>query len=125
MIDGVVLPPLDEAEQMREFQRDQARILDQRAQAGRESPDIRHMSEYVVPGYQVGPPILLSDLPAGLGPQKLDDGPDAPGASRLGYIRGRLDAKHRDFPGQEVLQQITVIARHLGDQAAGSGDRVG
>ena len=119
MVDGVVLPPLDQPEQVRELQRDQAVVLDELAQAGREAPDVRHVREDVVPGHQVGPAVLFGDLPAGLGAQELDDGPDAPGASRLGDIRGRLDAQHRDVPGEEMLQQVTVITCHLGDQAAG------
>ena len=100
MIDGVVLPPFDQPEQMRELQRDQAVVLDQRAQAGREAPDVRHVGEDVVPGHQVGPAVLLGDLPAGLGAQELDDGPDAPGASRLGDVRGRLDARAPESPGR-------------------------
>ena len=119
VIDGVVLPPFDEAKQMRELQRDQARVLDQCAQAGREAPDIGHVGEYVVSGHQVGPPVLFGDLPAGFSAQELHDGLDSPGVGRRGDIGGRLDAKHRDLPGQKMLQQIAVIARNLGHQAAG------
>ena len=116
MVDRVVLPPLDQPEQVREFQRDQAVVFDQRAQACRETHDVRHMSEDIVRGHQVSPAIPVSDLQAGLGPQELDFRGDASFSSRLGHVRGRLDTEHRDTRRLEVLQKITVVAGYLGDQ---------
>ena len=99
MIDRVVLPPLDQPKQMRELQRDQARVLDQGAQARREAPDIRHMREDIVRGHQVGPPVLGRRSPGPVSaPRNWTSVADALGAGRLGHVRGRLDAKHRDVP---------------------------
>ena len=64
-------------------------------------------------------PYSLGDLAAGVGAQELDLGPDALGPGRLGDVRGRLDAEHRDARRLEVLKQVAVVAGHLGDQAAG------
>ena len=119
VVDRVVLPTFDEAEQVREFQRHHAVVLDQRAQPGREALDIGHVGKDVVPRHQVGAAVSRGDLAAGVGAQELDLGPDAPGPGRFGDVRGRLDAEHRDTRSLEMLQQITVVAGHLGDEAAG------
>ena len=116
VVDRVVLPAFDQPEQVREFQRDQAVVLDQRTQAGRETPDVGYMGEDVVRRHQVGPAVLLSDLAAGVGAQELDLRRNAPGSGRLGHVRGRLDTEHRDALGLEMLQQIAVVAGHLGDK---------
>ena len=63
VIDRVVLPALDEAKQMRELQRHHARVLDQRAQPGGETPDVGNVGEDVVARHQVGPAVLRRDLP--------------------------------------------------------------
>ena len=119
VVDRVVLPALDQPEQVREFQRHRALVLDQRTEPGREALDVGHVSEDVVSGHQVRPAVLLRDLAARVSAQELDLGPDAPGAGRLGHVRGRLDAEHRDARGLEVLQQVAVVAGYLGDQAVG------
>jgi hypothetical protein len=119
VVDRVVLPALDEAEQVREFQRHRALVFDQRAQPGREVLDVGHVGEDIVPGHQVGPAVFPRYLAPGAGPQELDLGPDAAGPGRRGDVRGRLDAEDRDARGLEVLQQITVVAGHFGDEAAG------
>ena len=120
MIDGVVLPALDQAEQVRELQRDHALVLDEGAQPGREAPDIRHVSEDVVRGHEVGPASPVRDLASGFGTEELNLRRDAAGAGRLGHVRGRLDAEHRDAGRREVLKQVAVVAGHLGDQAVRS-----
>ena len=120
VVDRVVLPPLYQAEQVRELQRHHALVLDQRAQAGREAADIRDVGEDVVRRHQIGPAVLPRDLEAGLGAQELDLGPDTPGARRLGHVRGGLDPEHRNAGRLEVLKQVAVVAGHLGDEAVGS-----
>src|SRR5438067_1614771 len=62
----------------------------------------------------------VRDLASGFGTEELNLRGDATGVGRLGHIRGRLDAEHRDASRLEVLKQVTVVAGHLGDQAAGS-----
>ena len=96
MIDRVVLSALDQPEQVRELQRDHALVLDQRAQPGREATDVRHVGEDVVRGHEVGPAVPLRDLAPGLRAKELDLGRDTAGAGRLGHVRGRFDAEHRD-----------------------------
>ena len=120
VVDRVVLPPLDQPQQVRELQRHRALVFDQRSQARRETPDIRHVGEDVVRGHQVSPAVLPGDLTAGLRPQELDLRPDAPGARRLCHVRGRLDTQHRDAGRLEVLKQVAVVAGHLGDEAVRS-----
>ena len=117
VVDRVVLPALDQAEQVREFQRNRALVLDQRAKSGREALDIRHVGEDVVRRHEVGPAVPLRDRQAGFGAQEPDLGPDAPGPGRLGHVRGRLDAEHRDARRLEVLEQVAVVAGYLGDEA--------
>ena len=118
VIDRVVLPPLDQAEQVRELQRHHARVLDQGAEALGEAPDVRNMREDVVRCNQVGSPTQLGDLVARPGGQELDLRRDAPRAGSLGDVCCGLDAKDRDPPGGKVLQEVAVVACHLGDQAA-------
>ena len=120
VIDRVVLPPLDQAQQVRELQRHRTLVFDQRSQPGRETADIRHVGEDVVRGHQVGPAVLLRDLPPGLRAQELDLRPDTPRPRRLGHVRGGLDTEHRDAGRLEVLKQVAVVAGHLGDEAVGS-----
>jgi hypothetical protein len=75
------------------------------------------VGEDVVAGHQVGPPVPGGDLPARLGPEELHFRRDAAGPGGLGHVRGGLDALHRYPAGLEMLQQVAVVARHLGDQA--------
>ena len=49
--------------------------------------------------------------------EELDEGGDALLDRDLRDVRGRLDAKHRDALGQEVLQQVAVVAGKLDDEA--------
>ena len=119
VVDRVVLASLDQPEQVRELQRDQAVVLDQRAQPGGEILDVRHVGEHVVRRHQVGPAVGRGDVLAGGGAEELDLGPDAAGPGRLSHVGRGLDPQHRDARGQKVLQQVAVVAGHLGDQAAG------
>ena len=64
VVDRVVLPSLDQPQQVRELQRHRALVLDQRTQSGRETPDIGDVGEDVVRGDQVGPAVLPRDLAA-------------------------------------------------------------
>ena len=117
MVDGVVLAPLDQPEQVRELQRDRALVLDQSAQARREAADVGHVGKDVVPRHQVGPAVPPRDIAAGLGAQELDFGGDPAGPGGLGHVRGGLDAEDRDAGRLEVLQKVAVVAGYLGDQA--------
>ncbi len=117
VIDRVELPLLDEPQQVRKLQRDEPGVLDQRAQAGGEAADIRHMREHVVACDQVRPAVPLGNLAPRAWPEEPDCRPDAAGASRFRHVRGRLDPEHRDSPGREMLQQVAVVARHLGNEA--------
>ena len=69
------------------------------------------------PRHEVGPAAPVRDLASGFGTEELHLRRDAAGAGRLGHVRGRLDAEHRDARRLEVLQQVAVVAGHLGDQA--------
>src|SRR6185437_16836122 len=95
-------------------------VLDEGAQSSREAADIRHMSEDVVRGHEVGPAASAGDLAPGFGPEELNLRRDTAGAGRLGHVRGRLDAEHRDAGRPEVLKEIAVVAGYLGDQAVRS-----
>lgn len=130
VVDGVVLPALDQPQQVRELQRDQPGRLHQRGQPGGEPDQVRHVGVDVVAGDQVGPAVPGGQLGAGLGPQEVHLGTDPPGPRHLRDVRRRLHPEHRDAPGDEVLEQVTVVAGHLGDQAVRAeserlGHRVG
>jgi hypothetical protein len=77
------------------------------------------VGEDVVGGNQVRLAILGGDRGASVGSQELHYGTDALGAGGRRDIAGRLHAEYRDAGGGEVLQQVTVIARHLGHEAGG------
>ena len=120
MVDRVVLPPLDQPEQVRELQGNQPRVLDQRAQPRGEPADVRHVREDVVGGDQVRLAVLGGDRGTRLRAEELHHRPDALGDGGLGDVAGWLNAEHRDTCRDEVLQQVAVVARDLGDEAVGS-----
>ena len=117
VVDRVVLPALDQPEQVRELQRDQPAVLDQRAQPGGEPADVRDVGEHVVSGHQVSLAEPARELGPGFRAEEPDLGPDPLGLGGRGHVRGGLDPEHRDAGRHEVLQQVTVVAGHLGDQA--------
>ena len=117
VVDRVVLPALDQAEQVREFERNRALVLDQCAKPGREALDIRYVGEDIVRRHEVGPAVPLGDFQTAFGAQEPYLGPDAPGPGRLGHVRGRLDTEHRNARRLEVLEQIAVVAGYFGDEA--------
>ena len=53
------------------------------------------------------------------GSEELHYGPDALGEGGRRDVAGRLHAEYRDAGGDEVLQQVAVIARDLGHEAGG------
>jgi len=117
VVDGVVLPAFDQPQQVRELAGDQAGRLDQGGQPGGEADQVRHVGVHVVGNDQVGPAETGGQLGAGGRAQEPHLGADAPGPGHLGDVAGRFHPEHRDATRHEMLEQISVVARHLGHQA--------
>ena len=77
VIDRVVLPPLDQAEQVRELERHETGVLDQRAESRGETADVGDVREDVVGDDQVGVSVLGGDRGPGFRAEELDDRRDA------------------------------------------------
>ena len=118
VVDGVVLAALDQPEQVRELQRDRALVLDQRAQARPRSPGCRARGRRrCSPATRSARPCRCAISRPVSAPRNWTSVVMPAGPGGLGHVRGRLDAEHRDARRLEVLQQVAVVAGHLGDQA--------
>ena len=119
VVDRVVLAALDQPQQVRELERDQPVRLDQqRRQPGGEADEVGDVGVHVVAGHQVGAAVLGGERRRRSPAPRKCTSVRMPFATRdLGDVGRRLDAEHRDARGDEVLQQVAVVARHLGHQA--------
>ncbi len=119
VINRVVLPPLDQAQEVGELQGQHPCFLHQRAQPFGEPADVWHVGEDVVRYDQVRPAVLRRDGGASIGAEELHHRRDAPDAGSFGHVGCRLNAEDGDPLSHEVLQEVTVIACRLGHQALG------
>ena len=93
-------------------------VLHERPEACREVPDVGDVREYVVCDDQIGSPMILGDVASCRRAQELHDRRNAQRLGCLGHVLRRLDAQDGNVPGHEVLEQVPVVARHLGDEAS-------
>ncbi len=119
MVDRVVLVALDESQQVRDLDGHPPRVGHEGSQPLGEVDDVGHVGEDVVGDDEVGravdgPRSLTPDLLA----QERDLGRDALVHRGLGDVRGGLDAEAADAAGDDVLEQVAVVARHLDDEGA-------
>ena len=116
VVDRVELTSLHEAKKVGKLQGHQTGVLHQGPETRREVPDVRDMGEHIVRSHQVGTSVALGDRSAGRRAEELDHRADAPRLCDLGHILCRLDSEDGNALGNKMLQEIAVVARHLGDQ---------
>ena len=116
VVDGVELHLLDQVQEVGKLKGEHALGLQHVAEAGDERVQIGHVGQHVVGGHQVGAIAAGGEVLAGFCIEEHHVGAHADGAGRLRRVGRGLDAEHRDVLGQEVLQQVAVVARHLDDE---------
>ena len=120
VIDGVELVLGQESQEMRHLDREQAIRIEELREPGNEVVDVGDLGEGVVAGDQRCPPACGSQLL----PEIVTEEPRQGGYS--GRLRGAsdilrwLDSQHRHAGGDEVPQQVAVVAADLRDQAVGT-----
>ena len=117
VVDGVELDVLHEVASVGELEGDPTARLQQRGETGDEAVDVRHVGEDVVAEDEVRLPALRRQFRGELASEEPREGRDTGGHGDLGDVRGRLDAEARHAGGDEVLQQIAVVAGDLDHEA--------
>jgi hypothetical protein len=85
-------------------------------EAGGETWQVRDVGEHVVGGDQVGAAITGGQARRGIRAEEHLLGAHADPARRGGDAGGGFDTQHGDVHRLEMLQQVAVVRRHLGDQ---------
>ena len=117
MVDRVELPALDHPQQVREFEGRHALRLQDLGEARGEIEDIGHVGQHVVGSGEVRLVALGGEPPGGVAAEEGDLRRHAALHRHAGDIGRRLDAEHRHAAGDEVLQQVAVVARDLDNLA--------
>ena len=113
MINRVELAVLDQSKKVRELKcRDPLRLQED-FEAANKINDIGNMRKNVIRHHMVREMSGCRQRPGGVSTEKHDFRWHATRDSNLGNIACRLDTEDRDITRHEILQQVTVIARHL------------
>ena len=120
MVDRVELPALDHPQQVRELEGRYALRLQDLGEARREVEDVGHVGKHVVRRREVGPVTRRGEPPGGVAAEEGDVCGHPALDGDAGDVGRRLDAEHRHALGDEVLQQVAVVARDLDDLTLGS-----
>ena len=102
---------------MRHLDGDDALRRQQMRHGGDEVIELGHLRQHIVGNDQIGVPVVGHHLPRCFGTEEGDERRNACLSRRLRHIGGGLDAKHRHAEGNEMLQQIAVIASELDHEA--------
>ena len=99
-----------QAQQMRELQGDHAVGLQQEFEPAHEIVQLGHVGQDIVPHDEVGLQTFGAQATRRVCSEEFDARRDALLDGGLGHICGGFDAQHRDAFGDEILQQVAVIA---------------
>ncbi len=102
-----------------------AALAQQQLQPGDKIVEIGNMSQYVVSDEQVRPAELCGEFARHARTEEAADGGHSLGNCGGGDIGCGLDPEHRNSLGDEMLQQIAVVARDLHHQAAARDAQMG
>jgi len=125
VVDRVELDLRHEVEQVGEFDAQGACRLEGHREPGHEVVEVGHVGQNVVGDDEIRTPAAPHQIRGGFSTEEAGLRGHSARHGGGGDVGGRLDAQHRDAGGDEVLQQIAVVARHLQDQALGSQVEVG
>src|SRR5262249_26253953 len=113
VIDRIELIFVDEPLKMGDLERNDAVWRKQMRHSCGEVVEIRDLRQYIVGDNQICSPTLRYELLRKLRAEERDESRNILLACRFRNISGRLDADHRNIQRQEVLKQISIVARDL------------
>src|SRR6185503_18408608 len=125
VIDRVELVELHELHEVRKFERKEAVGGEQLRNAGYEVVQVRNVREHVVAEDQVGGAVLGAERLRRLLAEKLHDGGDLLLDRGLRNACSRLDAEAANARGDEVLEQVAIVARNLDDEVVFADAEIG
>src|SRR5512143_2546010 len=105
---------------MWKLHRDDTSVVEQDLHAGDEIVNVGHLSEHVVADDEIGALSVCGELPSGFASEEFHEGRHTFGFCHLRDVGSALDAEDRDLAGDEILEQITIIAGELDDVAGGA-----
>ena len=105
---------------MRHLDRQQTVRCKQLRQSSDEVVEARDLREGVVAGNQIGLAALALELVSKVTSEESRQGANSGGFRRPGDILGGLDAQHGNPGGNEVAQQVAIVAAHFDDEAVRS-----
>jgi hypothetical protein len=117
VVDRVVLPALDQPQQVWELKRHGPGVGSERPQSADEVEQVGHVREHVVGHHEVGRPVPLGD--GGAGPLA-EEHPLRRRPARPRGVRDTpawLDAENPDPARNGGLEEVAVVARRLDDEA--------
>ena len=119
VVDRIELVLVDQALKMRHLDGDHAFRRQEMRHAGDEIVELRHLRQHVVGDDQIGMPALGHDLSSQSLAEEGVERRDAAFRRLFRDIGGGLDAEDRHAEADEMLEQVTVIAAELDDEALG------
>src|SRR5579863_6123973 len=117
VINRVEFIEFDEAQKVRELKGKHPFRFQKNLETFYKVVEIRNLGKNVVADDEVGEPILRLKFLRHCCPEEPHHGRNALFHGDLGDIGGRLNSQHWNALFDEELQQIAVIAGHLGDEA--------
>jgi hypothetical protein len=109
---GVVLEPVDEAEQVRKLEGSRPVVAEEHLDARHEVVHVRDLRKHVVAHNQGGLLALVNEPLCGLAAEG-DESWHAALLRRLRDVRGRVDPEDRYARADEVLEQVAVVRGQL------------
>ena len=122
VVDRVELVFRHQARQMRKLHCDHAPRRKQHFDAADEVVDVGNVRQHVVAEEDICTSMLGSDFGRGLAPEESHDGRNTLVDRAPGHVRRRFDAQHRHTAGDEMLQQVAIVAGDL-HHLAGCAER--
>ena len=117
VVDGIKLVFSQQPLKMRHLDSDDAFRRQEMRHTGDEVVEFRHLCQHIVGNDQIGLPAVGHHLFRSFRAEEGDERLNACLSRRLRHIGSRLDAENRHAEGNEMLQQIAVIAAQFDDEA--------
>src|SRR5690606_24139272 len=116
VVDGVELLALDEPDEMRELEGEDAIRLEDLCDAADEVVQVGALCEDVVSEHEVGGHALAGKLPAESSREELGHRRHTDIGRGLGDVHRRLDTEAGDAALDEVAKEVAIVARELDDE---------
>ena len=110
MVNGIELCLLDQFEQMRKFDTENAALGQYDREAADKVVDIRHMCQYVITDQKIALTTFVAQSLSQRDTEKFINGFDARIARYDCDVTCGFDTEHRNVPFSEILQQVAIVA---------------